>query len=230
MEPLEARVAELEQRLARLEEHVAAGVTRGPSPPATSGAARGPSAGGPFDVFDLLRSRSAAGADSGGSTGTVLYAGSVSFGDRRYLWAREHAAGDVASARWAVAAPLLERLGSAARLALLAALLAGPRSRRELQEALGETSTGHLYHHLRELQAAGLLLQPRRGEYEIASQAVVPLMTIVAAAMDLGDPAELARYDPADEESAPKPESESEPEPGPEPPEPPERMEGRVAR
>ena len=59
-------------------------------------------------------------------------------------------------------------------------------SRAELQEALGDTSTGHLYHHLRELQAAGLIAQRRRGEYEIAPQAPVPLLVIVAAALDLG--------------------------------------------
>ncbi len=39
-----------------------------------------------------------------------------------------------------------------------------PRSRSELKDALGETSTGHLYHHLRALPSAGLIRQHRRGE------------------------------------------------------------------
>jgi DNA-binding transcriptional ArsR family regulator len=55
-----------------------------------------------------------------------------------------------------------------------------------LQEALGDTSTGHLYHHLRELQAAGLVQQRRRGEYELVPHAMVPLLVVVAAALDLG--------------------------------------------
>lgn len=118
--------------------------------------------------------------------GKFGYAGSVGFGDREYVWAKDHVAADVLTADWNLAARTLESLGSPARLALLAALLQAPRSRAELQEALGDTSTGHLYHHLRELQAAGLIAQRRRGEYEIAPQAPVPLLVIVAAALDLG--------------------------------------------
>lgn len=118
--------------------------------------------------------------------GNVGYAGSVGFGGREYVWAKDHTAADVLAADWALAARTLESLGSPARLALLAALLQAPRSRAELHEALGDTSTGHLYHHLRELQAAGLIAQRRRGEYEIAPQVPVPLLVIVAAALDLG--------------------------------------------
>ncbi|MEV0621799.1 helix-turn-helix domain-containing protein [Nonomuraea sp. NPDC050404] len=164
---LEERLAELERRVAVLEE---------------APADRSPPADAPLDLLDLIRSR------TGGGTrpGTVMYGGAVTFEDRDYVWAMEHAAGEVADAHWAGAAAVLERLGSGPRLALLAALLKRPRTRRELQETLGEASTGHLYHHLKDLQRAGLLIQPRRGEYAIAPHAVVPLMTIVAVAMDLG--------------------------------------------
>ncbi|MCG5217717.1 winged helix-turn-helix domain-containing protein [Streptosporangium sp. KLBMP 9127] len=73
------------------------------------------------------------------------------------------------------------------RLALLAALVGGPRSRAELQETLGgESSTGHLYHHLRELQRAGLITQRRRGAFEVVARAVIPLLAILAAALDAG--------------------------------------------
>ena len=86
----------------------------------------------------------------------------------------------------AAIASVLGSLGSPARLALLTTLVAGPRSRPELQDALGESSTGQLYHHLRDLQAAGLIHQPKRGRYEIAAHTVVPLLTILAAAGDVG--------------------------------------------
>lgn len=116
----------------------------------------------------------------------MAYAGAVTVDDREYLWAKEHQVRDIVGADWAAGATTLECLGSPARLALLAALIGAPRSRAQLQEALGETSSGHLYHHLRELQAARLLVQRRRGEYELATHALVPLLAIVAAAMDLG--------------------------------------------
>lgn len=118
--------------------------------------------------------------------GKIGYAGSVGFGGREYVWAKDHVAADVLGGDWTLAARTLESLGSPARLALLSALLQAPRNRAELQQTLGDTSTGHLYHHLRELQAAGLIAQRRRGEYEIAPQVPVPLLVIVAAALDLG--------------------------------------------
>ena len=83
-------------------------------------------------------------------------------------------------------ATVLGSLGSPARLTLLTALVDAPRSSPELQEALGESSTGQLYHHLRDLQAAGLIHQPKRGRYEIVAHTVVPLLTILAAARDIG--------------------------------------------
>ncbi|MFI6502377.1 helix-turn-helix domain-containing protein [Nonomuraea typhae] len=158
MNPLEERVEELERRVALLE---------GDSSPA---------APAPADLLALIQSR----------PGTIMYGGAAGFGERHYMWAMEHPAAEVAAAHWPAAATLLEHLGSAPRLALLAAVLHEPRTSKELQETLGETSTGHLYHHLKDLQSAGLLVQPRRGEYAIAPHAVVPLMTIVAIAMELG--------------------------------------------
>ncbi|MFI0409129.1 hypothetical protein [Actinomadura sp. 3N508] len=187
MGSFEERIAELERRMARLEEPP----SERPSPANPSPR---PSADASLNLLDLIRARAGAGRGDGRGTGTIMYGGSVTFDDREYVWAMEHAADEVAGARWAAAASLLERLGSAPRLALLAALLRGPRTRRELQEALGETSTGHLYHHLKDLQGAGLLVRPGRGEYAIAPHAVVPLMTIVAVATDLGS-AEVSQED-----------------------------------
>lgn len=170
MDPTERRLADLERRVERLED---GGLPREPR-----------SAGG--DALELL-ARLRAGVGGGERTGTIVYAGAAGFGEREYLFAQEHETADLAGADWTAAAGALEALGSPARLALLAALLDGPLKRTELQAIIGAGSTGQLYHHLRELQAAGLLKQPERGVYEFAAPAVVPLLTIVAAALDLGD-------------------------------------------
>jgi DNA-binding transcriptional ArsR family regulator len=120
--------------------------------------------------------------------GTVGYAGYVA--GRELLWARQIPLAELLPADWSPAAGILESLGSLPRLALLGALLReGRRTNVDLQEALGanqgETTSGQLYHHLRALQGAGLITQKRRGEYELAPQAVIPILTILAAAMNV---------------------------------------------
>jgi hypothetical protein len=44
---------------------------------------------------------------------------------------------------------------------------------------------GQLYHHLRELQATRIVIQRKRGEYEIAAAALVPLIVVLSVALDL---------------------------------------------
>lgn len=170
---MEDRLAALEQRMERLEEQQA-----GASPTAE----RRTAASSSLELLQRLQGQAAA----SGSAGTVAYAGAAFLGDGEYVWAGEHEVADLMATDWTAAATALEAMGSPPRLALLAALVGGPRSRAELQEALGgESSTGHLYHHLRELQRAGLIMQRRRGAYEVVSRAVIPLLAILAAALDV---------------------------------------------
>lgn len=169
------RIDALERRIARLERH-AEGRTA-PERPAPGGS---PLTG----VLHAWRRES----DEQSLPGTVGYAGYVA--GRELLWARQTPLADLLPADWGPAAGLLESLGSQPRLALLGALLReGRRTNVELQEALGasqgETTSGQLYHHLRALQGAGLIMQRRRGEYDLNPQAVVPVLTILAAAMNV---------------------------------------------
>ncbi|MBG0564300.1 helix-turn-helix domain-containing protein [Actinoplanes aureus] len=163
-EPIEERLAALESRVARLE--------------------RGDET---LTLLNRLGERADT-AEAQDVTGAISYAGAAGFEDRRYLWAKEHEVRDLVAADLRSVATTLESLGSPARLRLLTALLGAPRTRTDLQDVLGETSSGHLYHHLRALHAAGLILQPKRGEYELAAEAVVPLLVILAAAGDLTAP------------------------------------------
>ncbi|WP_188195288.1 ArsR/SmtB family transcription factor [Nonomuraea sp. SYSU D8015] len=170
---MEERLAALERRMDQLEEQHAKTSARGSRLPASS-------------TLELVRHFWER-ATAGGTAGTVAYGGAAFVGGHEYLWAGEHQVHDLMAADWTAAATALESMGSPPRLALLAALVGGPRSRAELQEALGgETSTGHLYHHLRELQRAGLITQRRRGTYEVVARAVIPLLAVLAAALDLG--------------------------------------------
>ena len=168
----ENRLDELERRIAHLESRVdgAPAPARGPSP--LTGV-----------LHDWRRE-----ATERSGPGTVGYAGYVA--ERELLWARQIPLAELLAADWSLAAGILESLGSQPRLALLGALLReGRRTNVELQEALGahqgDSTSGQLYHHLRALQAAGLIMQRRRGEYDLSPQAVVPILTILAAAMNV---------------------------------------------
>jgi DNA-binding transcriptional ArsR family regulator len=137
--------------------------------------------------------------------GTVGYVGAAYLAeDNVYLWAREHKLAELLEADWSPAIGILESLASRPRLALLGVLVRKGRcTSADLLEALapsqGEPTSGRLYHHLRELQAAGLILQRRRGEYELAGVAVIPVLTILATALNLatdppvGPPIEVPR-------------------------------------
>jgi DNA-binding transcriptional ArsR family regulator len=169
------RLAELERRIARLESRI-----DGPSTPERPAQGANPLMG----VLHTWRRD----AEEQSLPGTVGYAGYVA--GRDLLWARQVPLADLLHADWTPTAGILESLGSQPRLALLGALLReGRRTNVDLQEALGaiqgDTTSGQLYHHLRALQGAGLIMQRRRGEYELAPQAVVPLLTILAAAMNV---------------------------------------------
>jgi DNA-binding transcriptional ArsR family regulator len=169
------RLDELERRIAHLESRIDGAAT----PERTA-----PNANPLMGVLHAWRRE----AEEQSLPGTVGYAGYVA--GRELLWARKIPLAELLPADWGPAAGILESLGSLPRLALLGALLReGRRTNVELQEALGaiqgDTTSGQLYHHLRELQGAGLIMQKRRGEYDLVPQAVIPILTILAAAMNV---------------------------------------------
>ena len=174
-----ARLDDVERRLTAIEQRLAE----------TDGAARERRRAAIGVDVDLLERLAARDADRevGGS---VLYAGAVRVGQRRYAWHREHAARDLIEGVDADAlAPVLFALASGVRLRIVLELARGQRTGPELSERVDAGSTGQLYHHLGELMRAGVLAQPRRGVYELATPAMVPVLAMAAAALDLRAPA-----------------------------------------
>jgi DNA-binding HxlR family transcriptional regulator len=76
-------------------------------------------------------------------------------------------------------------LASPARIVLLRSLVDGPRTSQQLRAVLDAPSVGQLYHHLRELLAAGLVVQPSRSIYEIPPGKVIAVCVAVSAATHL---------------------------------------------
>lgn len=136
-------------------------------------------------IMEVLQQRDGPPYAQGPVRGALLYAGAVDLAGAEYTWQIERALPFLLDLDAEAVAPLLLALGSPWRLQLVRALLGGPRSSQQLQEALGLGSPGQLYHHLKELLAAGIIEQRARSEYRLAGRKIVPFLTILSAALDL---------------------------------------------
>lgn len=115
----------------------------------------------------------------------VTYSGSGQFGPFRIRIARREQLATLLAAEPELITPVFAALSSPVRIALLRSLIDGPRTSQQLQEAVDTGSVGQLYHHLKELQSAGLVVQPRRSEYAIPQGKVVDVCVALATALHL---------------------------------------------
>jgi DNA-binding transcriptional ArsR family regulator len=165
---LEERVTELERRLAALEETGRDG--GGPSLPS----------GADFWALEGLKAQL---SEAGESSGGVLFTGAVHLPTgEQYEWQYGRTTDDLVESEWADVADAFAALGQPVRLRLLREILGGRRTAAELTELDGVGTSGQIYHHLRQLTAAGWLHGAGRGRYEIPSARVVPLLVALAAA------------------------------------------------
>ncbi|WP_030547654.1 helix-turn-helix transcriptional regulator [Streptomyces albus] len=165
---LEERVTALERRLAELEE--------------TEGRQDRPAVmeRPDFWALDGLKAQlSEAGAESGG----VLFTGSVRLPTgEQYEWQYGLPTEELLAGAWEDAAEAFAALGRPVRLRLLREILGGRRTAAELTELAEVGTTGQVYHHLRQLTAAGWLRSSGRAGYEVPAGRVVPLLVALAAA------------------------------------------------
>lgn len=118
-----------------------------------------------------------------GGRSVVLFAGQVGLeGTPVYEWQQGAEVDSLLELDLGDEAGTLAALGHPVRLRLLRAVMRGQRSTAELGALDGLGTSGQLYHHLRELTAAGWLHSGGRGHYEVPPVRVVPLLTILAAA------------------------------------------------
>ncbi len=121
----------------------------------------------------------------GSGPDTVRYGGAGQWGEDTLAWQRQHEWDHVRSHVDDSTARVFGALGNAVRLRIVAALLAGPATTAELTERLDQPSAGQLFHHLKELLAAGVIHQPVRATYAIRRQDVIPVLAMLAAGADL---------------------------------------------
>ncbi|WP_320774931.1 ArsR/SmtB family transcription factor [Streptomyces sp. CRN 30] len=164
---LEQRVADLERRLAALEEERA----HRPSP-------------SPDDSdFWALNAWKEQLTGLGAADGGVLFTGAVRLPTgERYDWQHGALTDDLVGEDWSGAAEPFAALGHPVRLRLLREILGGRRTAAELAELDEVGTTGQIYHHLRQLTGAGWLHTTARGRYEVPGGRVVPLLVALSVA------------------------------------------------
>ncbi len=178
LEELRTALAELGRRVAVLETAV--------PPPSTPSAPNDVAPGEiDFRLMERLQGRKGEMFDKDGVGGSIVYAGDFRNGQGSGAWHVERPIPFLASYAAEPLAHLLAALSHPQRLSVVQLLLRGPHDRQQLQEALGSGSVGQLYHHLHSLLEAGVVVQERRGVYAVSRKATIPLLVIMAAAVDM---------------------------------------------
>lgn len=114
--------------------------------------------------------------------GAVLFAGTVTTaGGGHVEWQQGHPAAELVGADWNESMDRLRALAHPVRLLLLREVLNGTQTAAELVGHTQLGTTGQLYHHLRQLVAAGWLRARGHGRYDIPAERVVPLLVTLAA-------------------------------------------------
>ncbi len=168
---IEQRLRAIEARLQTLEGDAS------PNLPVAGPSRAAPGSDGGLWVLDGLQRRLETGQ------GGVVYAGRFCHPDGGELqWQIGRPQQTLLAEDWSDLAQRLAALGNPVRLQLLQALLQGVTAVADLAARPGMGTSGQLYHHLRELEAAGWLHSPQRGSYALRSERVIPLMALLTAA------------------------------------------------
>jgi DNA-binding transcriptional ArsR family regulator len=119
--------------------------------------------------------------------GRVGYSGTGPWEDQSVAWQMERHWDDVVDQAPEQAHRVLSALANPTRLRIVGVLVAGAASTADLSERVEVGTTGQLFHHLKDLLAAGVVYQPQRGVYALRPQHVVPLLAVLSAAVDLSN-------------------------------------------
>jgi len=115
--------------------------------------------------------------------GAVMLTGAVTLPDGRAAqWQEGADTGSLLAEDWGEVADALAALGSPVRLRLLQRVLTGTGTVAELVQGEGVGTSGQVYHHVRQLVAAGWLRSAGGGRYEVPVPRVVPLLAAVVGA------------------------------------------------
>ncbi|WP_229074464.1 helix-turn-helix domain-containing protein [Actinoplanes sp. DH11] len=115
--------------------------------------------------------------------GAVMITGHVTLPDGRAArWQEGAGTADLLDGDWSQHVAALAALAHPARIRLLQEVLRGAATANDLIRLDGMGTSGQVYHHLRQLVAAGWLHSLGGGRYEVPAARVVPLLTTLLGA------------------------------------------------
>ncbi|MEK8129044.1 ATP-binding protein [Paenibacillus filicis] len=121
-------------------------------------------------------------------TSSVYYSGHAQLGDQGLRWEpQERRMEHLLGLNSEKASKVLAALGNKQRLDILRSVLHEPLTGSELVDRLGMGTTGQLYHHLKALLGADLLVQESGGRYALPHHRALPFLLLLAAVGDLLD-------------------------------------------
>lgn len=123
--------------------------------------------------------------------GRVVYSGVGPWADHAVVWQMERAWDEVVDHEPESIARTFSALASPVRVRIIGALVDGPATTAVLAERIDAGTSGQLFHHLKDLLAAGLVHQPQRGVYTLRAQHILPILAALSAAIDLAPASEM---------------------------------------
>lgn len=173
MSATERRLAELERKVASLEDASAAPTTA-PDPAPTPDRPTAPADDETFWALNGL-------IDHAGLEGGVVYTGHTTppGAESPISWQMGLASAAIEDLNFAEAAPALAALGHPVRLELLQAIYEGTTTVAALSDDDRFGTTGQIYHHIHALAGAGWLENSRRGHWRVPAQKIIPLLTLI---------------------------------------------------
>ncbi len=169
---LEEQMAVFQTRLAALEDLV--------SSQRQEGAASG------FPLAEEISDHESHPLQTGTVQGTLRYAGAIQIGERPFRFQQTLTVASIFAAPPEVFAQIFTALSSPHRVIILRTLCERACTAQQLQEILGMGSSGQLYHHLKELMAAGLITQRERSSaYTIDPAKVIPICAVLMVSFSL---------------------------------------------
>lgn len=124
-------------------------------------------------------------------SGLVTYLGVYNSGGRQSNWIQNSVSADdlLSHIESGLAGKVLACIGNVNRLAMLLEILRGPKTVATLVEKCGFGSTGQVYHHLKPLLAADIVVEDERqkGVYVIRPHKVQGIIMLLAGISDMVD-------------------------------------------
>lgn len=124
-------------------------------------------------------------------SGLVTYLGVYNSGGRQSNWIRNAVSADelLTLIESGIANKVLACIGNANRLAILLEILRGPKTVASLVEKCGFGSTGQVYHHIKPLLAADVIVEDvqQKGVYIIQPHKVQGIIMLLAGISDMVD-------------------------------------------